>query len=279
MSTATGSVREALDSAVAAFAAAGVQTSRLDAELLLAAATRRDRAALAADPEAGVDARHARAFATMVRRRIAREPVAYILGRRGFRRIELVVDQRALIPRPETELLVELALELRPRRVLDVGTGSGAVALAVADELPEAELVATDTSLEALALAATNRDRLRLGSRVQLALVSLPPGGPPFDLVLANLPYVSEAEWPRLKPEITRFEPRDALVAGPTGLERIEALLAAIALAELETRAVGLEVGAGQAGEVAGLARRAGFERVRTLTDLAGIERVVAGER
>ncbi len=280
MSTATGSVREALDSAVAALAAAGVKTPRLDAGLLLAAATGRDRAALAADPEAGVEARPARAFATMVRRRIAREPVAYILGRRGFRRIELVVDQRALIPRPETELLVELALELRPRRVLDVGTGSGAVALAVADELPEAELVATDTSLEALALAAANRDRLRLGSRVQLALVSLPPGeGPPFDLVLANLPYVSEAEWPRLEPEITRFEPRDALVAGPTGLERIEALLAAIALAELETRAVGLEVGAGQAGEVAGLARRAGFERVRTLTDLAGIERVVAGER
>jgi len=279
VSTATGSVREALDSAVAALAAAGVKTPRLDAELLLAAATGRDRAALAADPEAGVEPRPARAFATMVRRRIAREPVAYILGRRGFRRIELVVDQRVLIPRPETELLVELALELRPRRALDVGTGSGAVALAVADELPEAELVATDTSLEALALAATNRDRLRLGSRVQLALVSLPPGGPPFDLVLANLPYVSEAEWPRLEPEITRFEPRDALVAGPTGLERIEALLAAIALAELETRAVGLEVGARQAGEVAGLARRAGFERVRTLTDLAGIERVVAGER
>jgi len=278
--TATGSVREALDAAVGALAAAAVETPRLDAELLLAEATGRDRASLAADPQADVDAASARAFGAMVRRRVAREPVAYILGRKGFRRIEVGVDSRALIPRPETELLVELALELRPRRVLDAGTGSGAIALAVADELPEAELVATDTSLEALALAQANRDRLGLGRRIRLAHAPLPPGERPrFDLVLANLPYVSEAEWPRLEPEITRFEPREALVAGPTGLEAIESLLGAIALAELETHAVGLEVGAGQAGEVAGLTRRAGFERVRVLADLAGIERVVLGER
>jgi release factor glutamine methyltransferase len=278
--TATGSVREALDAAVGALAAAAVETPRLDAELLLAEATGRDRASLAADPQADVDAASARAFGAMVRRRVAREPVAYILGRKGFRRIEVGVDSRALIPRPETELLVELALELRPRRVLDAGTGSGAIALAVADELPEAELVATDTSLEALALAHANRDRLGLGRRIRLAHAPLPPGERPrFDLVLANLPYVSEAEWPRLEPEITRFEPREALVAGPTGLEAIESLLGAIALAELETHAVGLEVGAGQAGEVAGLTRRAGFERVRVLADLAGIERVVLGER
>ena len=279
--TAAGSVREALDAAVAALAAAGVQTPRLDAELLLGEATGRDRAALAADPESGVEAGSARAFGAMVRRRVAREPVAYILGRKGFRRIELAVDRRALIPRPETELLVELALELRPRRVLDAGTGSGAIALAIADELREAELVATDTSLDALALATSNRQRLGLGPRVRLTHGPLPPPSEhaPFDLVLANLPYVSEAEWPRLEPEITGFEPREALVAGPTGLERIEELLAAIALGELEARAVGLEVGAGQAGEVAGLTRRAGFERVRVLADLAGIERVVAGER
>jgi release factor glutamine methyltransferase len=279
--TAAGSVREALDAAVAALAAAGVQTPRLDAELLLGEATGRDRAALAADPESGVEAGSARAFGAMVRRRVAREPVAYILGRKGFRRIELAVDRRALIPRPETELLVELALELGPRRVLDAGTGSGAIALAIADELPEAELVATDTSLDALALAASNRERLGLGPRVRLTHGPLPPPSEqaPFDLVLANLPYVSEAEWPRLEPEITGFEPREALVAGPTGLERIEELLAAIALGELEARSIGLEVGAGQAGEVAGLTRRAGFERVRMLADLAGVERVVAGER
>jgi release factor glutamine methyltransferase len=279
--TAAGSVREALDAAVAALAAAGVSTPRLDAELLLGEATGRDRAALAADPESAVDAGSARAFGAMIRRRVAREPVAYILGRKGFRRIELEVDRRALIPRPETELLVELALELCPGRVLDVGTGSGAIALAIADELPGTELVATDISLEALAAAASNRERLGLGARVLLAHGPLPSTAEraPFDLVLANLPYVSEAEWPRLEPEISEYEPREALVAGPTGLERIEELLGAIALGELMTSAVGLEVGAGQAAEVAGLTRRAGFERVRVLPDLAGIERVVAGER
>jgi release factor glutamine methyltransferase len=274
-----GTVADALGSATDALAAAGVATPRLDAELLLGAATGRDRAALVAEPGAGVDAGSARAFASMVRRRVAREPVAYILGRKGFRRIELEVDSRALIPRPETELLVELALEFRARRVLDVGTGSGAIALAVADELPEAEPVAIDTSLDALALARLNRDRLGLSRRVELAHGRLPPGEGPFDLVLANLPYVSEAEWTRLEPEITRFEPREALVAGPTGLERIEALLGELALGGLEAGAIGLEVGAGQATEVAGLTRRAGFDRVRVLTDLAGVERVVAGTR
>ena len=110
----------------------------------------------------------ARRFGEMVRRRLRREPVAYILGRKGFRQIELAVDRRVLIPRPETELLVELALELRPRRVLDVGTGSGAIALAVADELPDCEVVATDTSAAALEVARANAERLGLAERVEL---------------------------------------------------------------------------------------------------------------
>lgn len=271
-----GSVGEALMSSAAALDAAAVETPRLDAELLLAAATGFGRAVLVASPERGVDAQAARAFGSMVRRRIQREPVAYILGRKGFRRIELTVDRRVLIPRPETELLVELALELRPRSVLDVGTGSGAIALAVADELPEAAVTATDVSLDALAVAEANRARLGLVDRVELAHGSIPPGAD-FDLVLANLPYVTEAEWEVLVPEITRHEPRGALVSGPTGLEVIEALLGSISVGELETRAIGLEVGAGQAATVAELLRRAGFERQRTICDLAGIERVVVG--
>ncbi len=275
-----GSVGEALDAAAGALAAAGVETPRLDAELLLAEATGRDRAALAATPGAGVAAAAGRSFGSMVRRRVSREPVAYILGRKGFRGIELEVDPRVLVPRPETELLVELALELRPGRVLDVGAGSGAVALAVADELSEAEVVATDTSLDALIVAQRNRDRLRLTGRVRLVHGSLPaPDGGGFDLVLANLPYVGEAEWNGLAPEITHFEPRAALVAGPTGLETIEALLGAIAVGELETRAIGLEVGAGQAATVTELVRRVGFGTVRILRDLARIDRVVVGER
>ena len=269
-------VRDALGAAVDALKAAGVETPRLDAELLLAEATGRGRAELTAAPEAGVEPAAARRFGAMVRRRVAREPVAYILGRKGFRRIELAVDPRVLIPRPETELLVEVALELAPRRVLDVGTGSGAVALALADELPQTDVVATDTSLEALEVAKANRDRLGLGERVRLAQGRF-AADERFDLLLANLPYVSEGEWDGLVPELTRFEPRQALVGGVAGLEAIEDLLAAVAAGRLRTRAVALEVGAGQAPTVAQLVRCAGFDSVETRRDLAGIERVVLG--
>jgi release factor glutamine methyltransferase len=269
-----GTVGEALTAATDALAAAGVDTPRLDAELLLAEATGRDRAGLAARPDAGVEAPAARAFGAMMRRRLLREPVAYILGRKGFRRIELAVDRRVLIPRPETELLVEIALERRPGTVLDVGTGSGAVALAIADELPGARIHATDTSLDALAVAKANRDRLG-------AAVALSPGSLDrdlsFDLLVANLPYVSEADWGGLTPEIREYEPRDALVAGPTGLEAIDALLGELALSERRPGAVALEVGAGQAATVAELVRRAGYDGLEIRPDLAGIERVVVG--
>jgi len=270
------SVDEALASAAQALRAAGVETARLDAELLLAAASGRDPAALLAAPKAGVDAAAARRFGELVRRRLRREPVAYLLGRKGFRRIELAVDRRVLIPRPETELLVEVALELAPGAVLDVGTGSGAVALAVADELAGAEVVASDTSLEALAVARGNAVRLGLADRVRFVVADGHVAGE-FDLVVANLPYVSEAEWRALAPEIVRYEPREALVAGPTGLEAIEGLLGEIAVGEVRTKAVALEVGAGQAGAVAELVRRAGFGQVGVRRDLAGIERVVVG--
>jgi release factor glutamine methyltransferase len=274
MGTATAPVAEALQGATDAIGAAGSDTARLDAELLLAEATGRDRAGLAARPDAGVEAPAARAFGAMMRRRLLREPVAYILGRKGFRRIELAVDRRVLIPRPETELLVEIALERRPATVLDVGTGSGAVALAIADELPGARIHATDTSLDALAVAKANRDRLG-------AAVALSPGSLDrdlsFDLLVANLPYVSEAEWGGLTPELREYEPREALVAGPTGLEAIDALLGELALSERRPGAVALEVGAGQAATVAELVRRAGYDGLEIRPDLAGIARVVVG--
>ncbi len=269
---AAGTTREALAAAVDSLTAAGVDSPRLDAELLLAEATGRTRAELTASPELGVAAPAARAFGEMVRRRVRREPIAYILGRRGFRRIELAVDRRVLIPRPETELLVELALELEPKAVLDVGTGSGAVALAVADELAHARVVATDTSLDALVVAKANADRLGLNVRFELG--TLAPGH--YDLVLANLPYVTEEEYRGLEPEITDYEPIEAVTSGPTGLEAIDAVLGAVA-AEPLPAAIGLEVGADQAPTVAELVRRAGFERVETRRDLARIERVVVG--
>jgi release factor glutamine methyltransferase len=280
-------VREALGAATEALAAAGVGEPRLDAEVLLAAAAGRDRAALLVDREATIEPAAARAFGAMVRRRLRREPVAYIVGRKGFRRLELAVDRRVLVPRPETELLVEVALELSPARVLDVGTGSGAIALAVADELPEAEVVATDTSPGALEVARANAARLGLGERVRFELGTV-PANERFDLVLANLPYVAEREWAGLEPEVTKWEPREALLAGPAGLDAYRSLFAPgdpphLSPSGIQTTggvgaaAVAVEIGAGQAGAVAELVRAAGFAAVETRRDLAGIERVVLG--
>ena len=216
----------------------------------------------------------------MVRRRVLREPVAYILGRRGFRHLELRCDARALIPRPETELLVEVAVGIAPASVLDVGTGSGAIALALADELPEAEIVATDVSRSALALAEENAAAHGAADRIGFEIGAL-PAPRRFELVVANLPYVRDADWTSLAPEITKFEPRGALLGGADGLDPIRGLLAALspgsAPAGLGAGAVALEVGEGQAAKVAELLAAAGFAETETHRDLAGIERVVVG--
>lgn len=271
-----GSVREALGAAVDALAAVGVETPRLDAELLLAEATGLEQARLVASPEEGVPADAGRRFGEMVRRRLRREPVAYILGRKGFRSIELAVDRRVLVPRPETELLVELALELQPGRVLDMGTGSGAIGLAIASELPSCELIATDTSSAALEVARANAERLGLDRRVELIEAMLPPQPPPLDLIAANLPYVAEREWAGLEPEVTKWEPREALLAGPDGLD---VLRAAIPAAAGIAPALALEVGIGQAQAVSEMLFEAGFATVETRADLAGIPRVVWGRQ
>jgi release factor glutamine methyltransferase len=274
------SSREALEGAIDALRAVGVEDPRLDAEVLLAEATGLERAALIAG--ADVEPAAARRFGEMVRRRLRREPVAYIVGRKGFRGIELAVDSQVLIPRPETELLVELALERQPATVLDVGTGSGAIALAVAAELPACEVAATDTSPSALGVARANAERLGLGGRIRFLPGSLPEEDD-FELVLANLPYVAESEWVSLQPEVTRWEPRQALLAGSDGLDSIRELLSALAAhhgryAGGTVTAVALEIGAGQADAVEKLMREAGFVAIERRRDLAGIERVVIGE-
>lgn len=275
-------VGQALGGAVDALTAAGVDSPRLDAELLLERASGFSRTDLVANPEAELPKGSSREFATLIRRRIGREPVAYILGSKGFRSIELRCDRRALIPRPETELLVEVALELAPSRVLDIGTGTGAIALAVASELPDCEVVATDTSAAALELARENATVLRLEDRVEFISDSVPDGERQFDLVLANLPYVSEREWEGLEPELKDFEPREALVSGPAGMDAFSELLSGPSgidrLAQLP-QAIALEVGEGQAGEVSELMRGAGYARIEARADLAGIERVVLARR
>jgi release factor glutamine methyltransferase len=280
-------VREALTAATDALRAIGVEDPRLDAEVMLAEAVGRDRAALVADPGAELSPAASRLFGEMVRRRLRREPVAYIVGRKGFRRLELAVDPRVLIPRPETELLVEIALERTPATLLDVGTGSGAIALAVAAELPGCAVVATDTSQAALEVARANAERLRLADRIRF-LEGTIPEGETFDLVLANLPYVEETAWASLQPELTEWEPREALLAGPDGLDAYRALLADRGrhlnrypdeMATAGGSMVALEVGEGQAEAVRELMADADFEAIETRRDLAGIERVVVGER
>jgi release factor glutamine methyltransferase len=272
-------VREALQSASTAIAAAGCETPRLDAEVLLADVLGVDRARLLTDRELTVAGPAVRAFQDAVRRRaFAREPVAYITGRRGFRALELRVDRRALIPRPETELLVEVGLELpRGARVLDVGTGSGAVALALAHERPDLEVSGSDIDPDALELARANGERLGLAVRwLQADLLAGIPDE--FDAVLSNPPYVAEGERATLAAEILRHEPARALFAGSDGLDVVRALLAQLA-ARARVRAAALEIGMGQAGAVTELMRAAGFGEVHVERDLAGIERVVVGER
>jgi release factor glutamine methyltransferase len=269
-------VREALDSAVIALTAAGVDTPRLDAEVLLAHALGVDRAALVIDSSRPVEGAAVRAFQDAVRRRsVGREPVAYITGVKGFRHLELHVDPRVLIPRPETETLVEAALEAVPpgARVVDVGTGSGAVALALKDERPDLAVTGTDVSEDALVVARANG--ARLGLDVSFAHADLLGGVGHFDAVVSNPPYVEDGA--DLAPEIVRHEPSLALRAGPEGLDVLRALVPAAAA--LRAAVLAVEVGAGQAAAVEALAREAGFARTERRADLAGIDRVVVAWR
>ncbi len=255
-------------------AAAGCETPRLDAELLLAAVLGVPRERIILDRDLLLSASQQDRYEDLLARRAAREPVAYIVGRKPFRRLELSVDRRVLIPRPETELLVEVGLELAPgARVADVGTGSGAIALALKDERPDLLVSATELDPGALAVARANRDRL--GLDVRLVGADLLDDAE-YDAVLANLPYVRDGAV--LAPEIARYEPPGALFAGPDGLDAIRRLIAAVAARARPPRLLALEIGgADQAGPVTDLLRAAGWRRVEVRPDLAGHDRVVVG--
>jgi release factor glutamine methyltransferase len=249
---------------------AGVsETPRLDAELLLSSVLGIDRARLIVDRDEPVDGDAGERFRELVARRAAHEPVAYILGRRAFRRLELQVDRRVLIPRPETELLVEVGLSLAPRAsVVDVGTGSGAVALALKDERADLRIVGVDVSAEAIQVARANASRL--GLDVRFFVGDLLSGIGRADAVLANLPYVEDhAELP---PDVVRFEPARALFGGPDGLDLVRRLVA-----QASSKLLALEIAPGQAAEVAGVVGGAGYAGVEVLRDLAGCQRVVVG--
>lgn len=260
-------------------AAAGVEAPTVDAEHLLAHVLRTTRAGLYAESRRRLTEAERRALARLVARRERREPLAYCLGEWGFRRLTLRVDARALVPRPETEVVVERCLALlRGRsepRVLDVGTGSGAIALALADEHPGARVTAIDVSDGALALAAENAALTGLAVELRRhdLFTGLPAG--PWDLVVSNPPYVQPGEIGALEPEVREWEPRGALVA-----EGATEAVAVGALAVLRPGgALVLEVADGDAPRVAGFLRELGYEEVQITTDLAGRDRVVSGLR
>jgi release factor glutamine methyltransferase len=257
--------------------AAGVPSPRVDAEILVAGVLGLARSELYSSGQDVSDFEAGR-LRELVERRVAREPLAYILGEWGFRRLDLKVDHRALIPRPETEVVVERCLDflrLVPEpRVLDVGVGSGAIALAIADEHRGAEVVAVDSSPDALALARENLGRASVNGRVRLVegnLLSDVRG--PFDLVVANPPYVSPEEYETLQPEIRLYEPYGAVVGVGVGRE-------VAAQARRVLRPAGrlvLECGDGQAAELAAALESLGYAEIAETPDLAGRDRVVEG--
>jgi release factor glutamine methyltransferase len=256
----------------------GIDTARLDAELLVAKVLGLTRLELYLDRDRELSEEELAACRTLLERRGRREPAAYVLGEWGFRRLTLEVDPRVLIPRPGTETVVEHCLDrlrdLAEPKVLDVGTGSGAIALAIADEHPGAHVTAIDASEDALAVAARNVGRTGLGDRVQLGHRDLAePLGGPYDLVVSNPPYVTDEELVGLQPEIREWEPLVALVdRGQT-----EAV-ARVARDVLRPEAwLVLEVGDGRGETTARLLRELGYREVRISPDLAGRDRVVEG--
>jgi release factor glutamine methyltransferase len=272
------SYRELLASATEELERAGVPTPGVDAEWLLAHALGVSRTDIYADGFRSLTPEQERLFRELVDRRASREPLAYVLGEWGFRRLVLRVDPRVLIPRPETEALVGRCLELladHPEpRVLDIGVGSGAIALAIADEHPGARVVATDNSPGALAVAEENRARTGLSDRVELVRGELFAGlDGPFDLVVSNPPYVKPDEIDALEPEVARFEPHEALVArGAT-----EAIAEQALPSLTPGRPLVLETADGEARRVAALLAGLGYDEVEIGEDLAGRERVVDG--
>jgi len=273
---------QALHEATEALRAAGIEDARLEAEVLLRHTLHLDRAHLYARLQEDLSPADQAAFHSLLARRLAREPTAYIVGQREFYGLDLETTPAALIPRPETELLVEEALA-RARRferplIVDVGTGNGAIAVALAVHLPQAVLVAIDLSREALALAVRNARRHGVEGRIIFLQADLlAPLAQTVDLIVANLPYVRSGDWEALPPEIREHEPRAALDGGPDGLREIERLLEQAPSCLRAGGSLLVELGPPQAAPALALARRCfPGAAARILPDAAGLDRLLA---
>ena len=249
-----------------------------EARMLLRHVLGISHAALEAHPEVKVSLQDTAAFRALAARRAEGCPIAYLTGRREFHGLAFQVTPAVLIPREETELLVEIAVEKPVRRILDLGTGSGCLAIAVASELPQAQVTAVDASAAALAVARENAARHGVAVRFLRGDWFAPLEGERFDLILANPPYVAEND-PHLAQGDVRFEPRSALAAGPDGLDDIRRIVAAAAAHLLAGGRLFFEHGYDQAQAVAALLAQAGFVAIEQRRDLAGIPRVTGGAR
>ncbi len=256
-----------------AIAASGIEAR--EARLLLAEVCGFSQASLAASPEQEIPFEVENAFFELTKKRQGGVPVAYLLGRKEFYGLELSVNPSVLIPRPETELLVDLSLERRPASVLDLGTGSGAIAIALKFKMPEARVVAVDSDLSALITAKRNAARLNLDIDFRHGRWFEPVAGERFNLVVSNPPYVADGD-PHLG--ALRYEPRGALVSGLDGLEAIREITLAAGAFLLPGGWLLLEHGMGQERAVQGLVEGAGLESVTTWPDLSGIARVTGGK-
>jgi release factor glutamine methyltransferase len=280
-----GTLGDAVAAAARRLSAAGIGNATREARHLAAAAVGRPAASVFAHPEWPISDADLDRLHRLTARRVDREPLAYVLGVKEFWSLPLSVTPATLTPRPETETLVEAALALspagpRPARLLDLGTGSGCLLLAVLGERPAAFGVGVDRSAAAARVARANAATLGLADRAAFVVGDwLTPIGGRFDLVVANPPYVADAEIDRLEPEIARHEPRLALAGGADGLDAYRVILPELSRILTRSGVAIFEVGAGQASAVADLARAARLQLVETRCDLAGIVRCVAVAR
>ena len=269
-----------------AFAKAGIEDAAIDARLLLCAAAGFDHVALIRDPDLPIEEEAAELALAMAQRRLAREPVSRILGERSFWSFDLLVTPAVLDPRPDTETVVDGALEVLGERqgealsVLDLGTGSGAILCALLDVFPQARGLGVDLSKEACAVARENIARCELNQRGQVRQGSWDAGLPgPYDLVVSNPPYIETAALAGLDPEVRLHDPMLALDGGPDGLTAYRDIAALLPALVAPGGYAILEVGQGQAPAVMGLLTARGFAGVRAKCDLAGVERAVIGQK